>query len=300
MKNVLKFYYEMDDLNIHQNNKDYYFKHNNNYYMLVECFNNNIDDIYNLSLKLNQLGFSSHSIVLNKTGQILTRVNDSNYILLKIYIEKRKVNFNDVMFFANFNYDLRNIKLKKYNWYELWTNKVDYFEYQLNQSGKKYPLIRESFSYYIGLAENAISLLQLIDERNLFLTLSHSRVYTNNNTYDLYNPLNFVLDTRVRDICEYFKDSFFNGKDISYELSYYLQNSNLNYDESISFLARMLFPTYYFDIYEKIISNEIEEDKIKSILYKTKEYEMILKNIQNYLKSTKNIPEIDWINFIQH
>ena len=298
MKNVLKFYYGIDVLNIHQKNKNYYFHYDNNDYMFITCMNENINNIYNLSLKLNNYGFMSHSIILNKESQILTKVNEDNYILLKIYVEKRLVNFNDIINFSNFNYNLNDIKLNKYNWYDLWTNKVDYFEYQINQIGKKYPLIRESLSYYIGLSENAINLLKLVDEKKLYLTLSHSRVYTNNNTYDLYNPINFVLDTRIRDICEYFKDAFFNNHDINYELSYYLQNSNLNYDESICFMARMLFPTYYFDMYEKIISNEIEEDKIKSILYKTKEYEIILKNIQAYLKNIRNIPTIDWLNAI--
>ena len=41
----------------------------------------------------------------------------------------------------------------------MWIRKIDYFEYQISQFGKKYPIIRESFNYYVGLAENGISLL---------------------------------------------------------------------------------------------------------------------------------------------
>lgn len=36
----------------------------------------------------------------------------------------------------------------------MWVQKIDYFEYQVSQMGKKYPVIRESSIYYVGLAES--------------------------------------------------------------------------------------------------------------------------------------------------
>lgn len=84
--------------------------------------------------------------------------------------------------------------------------KIDYLEYRMNQQGLKYKLLRESFSYYIGLAENAIILVKENSANNF--TLSHKRISYNDTTYQLYNPLNYTIDCYFRDTCEYFKSAF--------------------------------------------------------------------------------------------
>ena len=50
-------------------------------------------------------------------------------------------------------------KLYRNSWASLWSAKLDYFEYQVSELGKDKPLILDSFSYYLGLGENAISYL---------------------------------------------------------------------------------------------------------------------------------------------
>ena len=176
------------------------------------------------------------------------------------------------------------------DWYYLWTNKVDYLEYQISQIGKKYSLIRESFSYYIGLAENAISLIKGVSNKN-FYSLTHKRIEYNYTTYDLYNPLNFNIDLRIRDVCEYFKSCFFNDINVNEQVRLYLFYNKLNYEESCCFMARMLFPTYYFDMYEKIITGESDDSSLKNIINKANEYEKLLREINLYL----NLNSIDWL-----
>lgn len=291
MKNALNYYYNLNIDNIHQKNKNYYFKVNNLQYMLLECVSEEINDIYSLNVYLTK-NYPFYKIILNKDNKVITIINETNYILLEINNNIKELNLNEIIKINNISIVNFN-KLRRDNWYTLWTNKIDYFEYQINQIGKKYPIIRESFNYYIGLAETAISLIKSINNEGMYLSLSHKRI---NNAFDLYNPLNLIIDVRIRDICEYFKFCFFENKNIFKELELFLNYNKLRYNESVYFLARMLFPTYYFDLYEKIIANEVKEEEIKKIISKVDKYEKLLKYI--YLNFKNNNLYIEWLEKI--
>ncbi len=290
MKNTINYYYNLNINNIHQKDKNYYFNINNNNYLLLKCDNiEELDDIYKLDSYLIQI-LPVHKIILNINNEIITKINDNNYLLLQLYIDN-KVDLNKIIELNNINIPDYFSKLRRDNWSLLWTNKIDYLEYQLSQIGRKYPIIRDSFNYYIGLAENAIILVNNTDKRNIVLGLSHRRI--SSNFFDLYNPLNIVIDIRIRDVCEYFKYCFFDNIDISRELELFLNYNNLDINEGKLFLARMLFPTYYFDLYEKVINNEIDESEIKKIIVKADSYEKILKQIYYHFKN--NQLNIEWL-----
>ena len=290
MKNTIKYYYNLNINNIQKKDKNYYFNINNNNYLLLKCDNiEELDDIYKLDSYLIQI-LPVHKIILNINNEIITKINDNNYLLLQLYIDN-KVDLNKIIELNNINIPDYFSKLRRDNWSLLWTNKIDYLEYQLSQIGRKYPIIRDSFNYYIGLAENAIILVNNTDKRNIVLGLSHRRI--SSNFFDLYNPLNIVIDIRIRDVCEYFKYCFFDNIDISRELELFLNYNNLDINEGKLFLARMLFPTYYFDLYEKVINNEIDESEIKKIIVKADSYEKILKQIYYHFKN--NQLNIEWL-----
>ena len=61
------------------------------------------------------------------------------------------------------------------------------------------------------------------------------------------------------------------------------------------FFIRMFYPSFYFDIYEKIIDLELEEGKIKEIIEKSSQYDLLLKEIYNYLLMSINLPYISWL-----
>ena len=290
MKNTIKYYYNLNINNIQKKDKNYYFNINNNNYLLLKCDNiEELDDIYKLDSYLIQI-LPVHKIILNINNEIITKINDNNYLLLQLYIDN-KVDLNKIIELNNINIPDYFSKLRRDNWSLLWTNKIDYLEYQLSQIGRKYPIISDSFNYYIGLAENAIILVNNTDKRNIVLGLSHRRI--SSNFFDLYNPLNIVIDIRIRDVCEYFKYCFFDNIDISRELELFLNYNNLDINEGKLFLARMLFPTYYFDLYEKVINNEIDESEIKKIIVKADSYEKILKQIYYHFKN--NQLNIEWL-----
>lgn len=294
MKNALSYYYGLDVNNIHQKDKTFYFKYENFEYILIKTDNINIEIIYEMATKLNQIGILCHQIILNNNKQVATKINDEDYVLMKTFTTKEKINLNDIINFNNINY-VEDKKLTIVDWYTLWTEKIDYFEYQISQIGKKYPIIRKSFSYYIGLSENAITLVKNTPTDKLYYGLNHKRISYKDNIQSLYNPLNFIIDIRFRDVCEYFKSSFFNKVNIENEIMLYFYYNDLNYNESCYFFARMLFPTYYFDIYEKIINNEIDEIKLNDIISLAKDYEVLLKKIYLYLKNKVNLPNFEWL-----
>ena len=124
---------------------------------------------------------------------------------------------------------------------------------------------------------------------------THKRIDKNSTAFDLYNPLNINIDTKVRDAAEYLKHNFFNGINIEKDLEYFLKTSNLNSEEYILFLARMMYPTYYYDLFEKIIKKEKEEKEIINIINKVEEYEKIIKKLYTYYKAFINIPVIEWL-----
>ena len=291
MKNALNYYYGLDIEIIHQKEKKYYFQINNASYLFLPYDNvEEISDIYQLNIFLKQ-SIPVHEIILNNNNSILTNINGDNYILLKMLVPKANIGINDIINVNNINIPVIKNKLRREDWYNLWIKKIDYFEYQVSQMGKKYPIIRQSFNYYIGLAENAIIVVKNSNSNNLNLGLSHRRI--DNTSFELYNPLNLVIDLRIRDVCEYFKYCFFNDIDIKNELDLFLTYNKLNRDEGRYFLARMLFPTYYFDLYEKIINDEIDEQELNKVILKSDKYEKFLRHIYLYFKS--NDLNIEWL-----
>ena len=61
------------------------------------------------------------------------------------------------------------------------------------------------------------------------------------------------------------------------------------------FFARLLYPSYYFDIYEKIMNNEESEEKLIKYIEKSKNYELFLQKV--YLEIIKYAPieRIEWL-----
>jgi hypothetical protein len=179
----------------------------------------------------------------------------------------------------------------------MWKTKIDYYEKQVNNFKNKFPLLNKTIDYYIGLGENAISFL--VNNKIIIsnYVLAHKRIYNNYSSFDFYNPLNFILDSRVRDFSEYIKSEFFYNNITVDIFKNYLDYLNFTKDEYILLFSRLLFPTYYFDLYDEIVNGKLDENKIKNILNKNNDYILFLKNTFYYVIYAKkiNIPNIEWI-----
>lgn len=296
MKNAIAYYYNLYSYDIHQIKDIYKFTVNGDYYVLTPCNMTEINSIYELSLELQQNGIYVHQIIPNNSKDITTIINNVPYVLLQLYdAMDKKVGLDDILYFNNLTSMISFDKLNHQGWDELWGAKIDYFEYQINQFGKKYPILRESFSYYVGLTETGISLYVNSRVEKNDTSVSHRRIKQNSTTYDLYNPLNLIMDYKVRDACEYFKNLFLTKDDILNDIINYFQFNYLSTYECFIFFIRMFYPSFYFDLYEEIMSETLEEEKIEIVIKRTNLYELVLKKLYKFLSGYMNLPDIEWL-----
>ena len=159
-----------------------------------------------------QNGCIVNQIILNKDSSPITIINNIPFVLLKInHITQNDNIINDIFYIQNHTYNINFDKiLLRDDWIKLWTEKIDYYEYQISQLGKKYPILCNSLSYFIGIGENAISyLINNQSKSTKRLVVSHRRIDMSENISEFYNPLNFIIDCRSRDIAEYIKNIYF-------------------------------------------------------------------------------------------
>lgn len=298
MKNAIMYYYNLVPNDIRLTPKCAKFSIDNNYYVLelLERNPEELSELYELSFYLLQMNVPCHQIILNNANQIVTVINNQPYVLMKLFINSEQlVTDSDLIVFQNIYVDADKYKkIKRNNWLNLWSDKIDYLEYQISQFGKKYPVIRDSFSYYIGLAENAIQFFKTINF-NYSFCVCHKRIKKDCTMYDLYNPLELIIDSRIRDYSEYYKQRFYNHDVDFFELEEHIYNSNLNEAELKLLFCRMLFPTSYFDIYEDIVIDGIDERELIPIITKVDKYELLIKNLYMFINMRYKIDLIEWL-----
>lgn len=303
MKNTINFYYNILADELIKKNDNYYFYFNGNEFYLIPLSRpyDDIEAIYKLNLEIKKRGCLVHEIILNKDKSIVTIVNGIYYVLIKLCKYKNdRVFLNDINYMQNMTININSDRrLLRNDWVKLWSEKIDYYEYQISQVGKRYPILCDSLSYFIGMGENAISYLvnNLNFKNNLNIVVSHKRIYQEKGSLNFYNPLNFVLDNRVRDVAEFIKESFYNKSLNLTDLKSYFSVANLSKDEYVLLISRLLFPTYYFDIYDEIINTGRNEDDIIKIINLTDEYEVFLNTIYKFILYEKKVQlePIEWL-----
>jgi len=291
MENIIEYYYNIKIDSIKEKDNIYILKVKNNTLILKEIYNtNNIITIYNLSNYLN-----INTIIPNKENNLFTNINNKLYSLLLIKKESL-LTLPNISNLSNTNINIVP-ELERNNWEILWEQRIDFTEEYISQNINKYPLIRESSDYYIGLSENAITYLvntkkeipkdPYLDKKTIsHITLSNS----------LYDPFNIIFDHKSRDISEYIKYSFFiNNTNIYRELDeYFKHNPYSKYGIGVLY-SRVLYPNYYFNIIDKIITNKVKEEYLNTIINKIEEYEEYLYNIYLYLSKYYDIQLPLWI-----
>jgi len=294
MNNFIEYFYNIKVSKVLYNNKYYSFVYNDYNYRLYIYYNDrDINHLYDINKKL--IGNTLMSeIIVNRNNEVISHYNDSSYILIKIFanIDKR-ISLDEISLLSKSLYR-EGINV---NWGALWSYKIDYLENLINENGKKYPLIVDSFNYFIGMAENAISYFNsIILDKNYKYVICHKVIRLDDKVDVLYNPLNITFDYRVRDIAEYIKNSFFNNNyNIFNELINYLQNNYLSLMEVKLLVSRLIYPSFYFDMYEDILIDNKEEKILLNIISKLDKYEEFLGNVISFLKTYYDIDEIGWL-----
>lgn len=303
MKETINYYYNLNPNKINKIFDYYYFYLNNELYYFT-TYDRKVADansIYEFNKKMLHQNILVNEIINNKSGTIITYVNKVPYILMKVYANINKpISLSEISYISNINISYSN-NLMRSNWALLWANKIDYLEYHHEQNYQKYPLLSASFNYFIGLSENAIAYLNntiknMKPEASDVGVTSHDILSIDDTVYSLYNPLNIIIDHKARDLAEYIKISFFTDNfSIFEELDEYFKYNYFSFYGINLLIARILYPSFYFDKYDEIINNRENESAILKITSRISEYEKYLQDMFSYFHKFYNIKDIDWL-----
>ena len=271
------------------------------YYFII--YNRELDELDEL-VKLNKFmienGSLVHEIISNRFNEMICNFNNNNYILMRVYVNENKiVSIDDICYFVNNHFLNENYKkILRTNWALLWENKVDYLEYQMGHLIKKYPFLYNTNLHYWGLSENAITYyknLSYFNNNIIPIGILHKRIKLNSTLFDLYNPLNLIIDFKVRDFAEYIKDCLINDGDYKSIIDKIFKNYFFDKLNLSLFLSRLLFPSYFFDNFDNIIRDDLNENIIIKITKKSSKIEDLIKDL---IKSC-NLPSISWLTDIR-
>lgn len=303
MKNTINYYYNLNPNKINKIFNYYYFYVDNELYYF-SIYTRDVKDIkaiYKFNQEMLNQNILFNEIINNQTGTILTFVNQTPYILTKINVNINKpIRLSEISYLSSIKISYPK-ELMRSNWANLWISKIDYLEYYHEQNYQKYPLLSSSFNYFVGLSENAISYLnqtiaKLKPEVSDIGVLSHDVILLDDTVYNLYDSQNIIIDHKARDLAEYIKISFFRDNySIFDELDEYFKYHYFSFYGIQLVMARVLWPSFYFEVYDCILRNQLNESAILKITSRISEYEKYLGDIFSYFHKFYPIAEVGWL-----
>lgn len=283
MKNTIHFYYNLNFDEIFEYENYSIIVMNENVYAF-KVLNISVENLLEIMKVFQANNTKINKIIFNKDNNLVTEYNGKNYIMTLIENTNEMEHFYLLPGIVNTNEDVI---------INLWEKKIEYYIKKIGDIGLGNSWIINSFNYYIGMAENAISIYNRCDKSKIRYVISHRRL-NYPLTYPVFlDPTNMLIDTISRDISEYIKVKFFKeGMDVS-EIRNIVLECKLNNDEMNLLLARLMYPSYYFDALDKYIEQK-EKKELKGIVSKIEKFEELIglfyeefKNYQLYV--------IDWI-----
>ena len=181
----------------------------------------------------------------------------------------------------------------------LWEEKINSIEQKILPSIRvddfAYQKIMVAAIYALGLAENALQYLTEIaidyGKEISPLTLSHRRLESLD-SHTVFDPLNLILDSPIRDIAEAWKYKVITTT----ELLQILPTYQLSIKEVSLLFARMLFPTRFFDLLEKHYGERVDVRKQILAYYREMNQDLLeLKKVEQLLVKNYGIRPISWL-----
>lgn len=291
MKNVIYTYYNILISDINKDGNNYYFYYDNNLYYFYMVLNDiqTVEFIYKYILENN---VESFDIVLNKNGNLYCDVDNKKYSLIKLKgILRYEYKFEDFKFYP--------VNREPHNWGELWSERLDYYEIQLRELGYKYQTVLNSFGMFSGMAENAILYFNLTKDKfkeDIVVGIVHNRMQYPCYLINYNNPLNFVIDYHIRDIAEYIKAYMFSDEFEVNNVILLIDKLSLNNIMFNLLYSRLLYPTFYFDIFDKIILEDGVDTDIIEALDVVDKYLNMLRIVYLKYRERYNMFDIEWVN----
>lgn len=297
MKETINYYYNVYPEKVYEISNGCYFYFNTfkYYFVTYERDKSEIDFLFNVTNNLYNRNVLVDTFILSNNKRYYIEVGDKIYVLLRVNsIENDIYGLNDLVYFNKLLLTNSKIGLNS-DWSILWKRKVDKFESEISEFNGDFPLVEESFDYYVGLTENAICYFEnaSLSEGDVNICLCHKRMPKKVYSGFVNNPLNFAFDYEVRDVSEYIKIKFFEDYLDFEEVERVLTGYNR---KSLMFLfSRMLYPSYYFDLTKRIIEGEEVEEKLLTYVNKACEYEDLLLEIYHVIIKKYNVPAVEWL-----
>jgi len=278
MENIISYYYNLRVDNYKLINNVFIFE--SNHYLFIAKEIKDLD-MFKQIISINS---DFYMPLINKDGEFSFEYNNKKYTLFKADNPSLKVDNNFKLIPV-----MQNVEI---DYSKIWINNIDYFIKKITEMEHSEIEKVNYLNYYIGMSENAV----IINEKGkkmsglARITVSHYRICYPNYALTYNDPTELTLDFISRDLAEYIKTKFFFDKIDINEVIELLNRYNINDKEIMFFLARLLYPTYYFDA---ITENNIEKQKI--IIDKREKYEHFLSLILNNLKTNNIMINISWL-----
>ena len=261
---------------------------------------NEFQELVKLQQELLSKNYPVHQIIPTVSKSLTILENNEPYVLLTLNEPTKEYNLLDMLKIWDNLIINPHHQLERPNWGLLWSEKVDYFEYQISELGKDKKVVINTFGYFVGLCENAISYVNKVNATikpiNKNIVLSHKRVKYPNTHLNYDNPLNFIFDLEVRDVAEFLKgEMLVDLEDALIDLETYLKMRHLDLYSLNMLYARLIYPSYYFDLYENVMNFNVCEDCLIKIMEKTSQIEEFLQKSYNVIVNYGPIEPIDWL-----
>ena len=248
--NLINYLYDIDVDYIRKSKSGYIFFYNNSFYIFKEYYGNK-DYLKQIIKLLSKDNLLYHEIIKNKDNNFFSFYNGVIYILLKIKFNiNRRILINDLL--SN-NHSVDIVPKKDFLWLKLWSEKIDQVEYYVFNNLEKFNIyVISIINYFLSLSELALNICNYIKMEYIPLTLCHKRINFEADLYEYYCIDNLIIDHYTRDVGEYIKSYIYNND--GGDFAKYIKN--MTYDDRCLLLSRILFPSYFFDLFDEYILNK--------------------------------------------
>ena len=288
MKNFILLNYNIEVDKIYSDK--YFFVNDEKIYIIrTNKKDKEIDYLAALSNELFLNAIKVNTFIINNEKKYFTKKDNINIVLLRVNEYENDFNINDIIRFQNINSDLENVNI-----IDKWSKTIDDLENELVDYNEEYQLIQNSIDYFIGMGENAISLLNNHKDKIVNDSIGHLINYKVFNKCILNNPFNFIKINKMYDIANYIKYKLLTNR-IDYDEIDIIINNNSDI-ENIYLFSCMMFPNIYFDLVNNIIKENETEETLNKIISIIKDHRILLINMQNSMKNVKDVKLITWLS----
>lgn len=265
MKEFIEYNYDLrcDDLAILNNLL--YFKNLDKFY-IISNFNRDEVEFEKVLNYLISNNLKSLKVVMNKNGSYISEFNGKKYVVMESDCENEIIDFPIC---------IGGLINENNYWNEIWENRV----VQLEKHKSELSLNKDIFyilNYYIGLIEICIYnynlLIRKYGQKN-GLSIQHNRIEFPIYSFSYYNPVNYLFDFEFRDFAEYLKMRFFYSDFSTDEAISVIDNYNFDNFSINMFFVRLIYPTYFLELYDMQNKNNVYSDLFYDLLKKSSQYE---------------------------